>query len=178
MEDRHGEHPPNPAEDDELCAMFDGRGSSQCTIVLPAECLGYGLVVPFLAYRFLLYYRPLVSNNEDLNSLNSLTLVYNVQGHVLACSGPRCTCASCIVLNRSTAKRVLTVQRLNGLCNRAPCNSNSFVLLHRGEIYDQPSLCSRTIENFLRLVFCMALFFGVAPYTLLHYIAALHSCIT
>ena len=42
--------------DDELCAMFDE--SSQCTIVLPEECLslalslGYGLVVPFLAYRF------------------------------------------------------------------------------------------------------------------------------
>eukprot|EP00964_Phaeocystis_antarctica_P022428 scaffold12448_cov69-Phaeocystis_antarctica.AAC.1 len=29
--------------------MFDG--SSQCTIVLPVEYLGYGLVVPFLAYR-------------------------------------------------------------------------------------------------------------------------------
>ena len=43
VEDRHGEHPPNPAEDDELCAMFDE--SSQCTIVLPVECLGYGLVV-------------------------------------------------------------------------------------------------------------------------------------
>eukprot|EP00964_Phaeocystis_antarctica_P136478 scaffold100942_cov56-Phaeocystis_antarctica.AAC.1 len=53
----HGEHPPNPAEDDELCAMFDGRGSSRCTIVLPAECLGYGLVVPFLAYRFALWFR-------------------------------------------------------------------------------------------------------------------------
>eukprot|EP00964_Phaeocystis_antarctica_P127705 scaffold91411_cov54-Phaeocystis_antarctica.AAC.2 len=34
---------------DGLCAMFDG--SSQCTIVLPVKCLGYGLVVPFLAYR-------------------------------------------------------------------------------------------------------------------------------
>ena len=34
---------------DGLCGMFDG--SSQCTIVLPVECLGYGLgiVVPFLA---------------------------------------------------------------------------------------------------------------------------------
>ena len=33
---------------DELCAMFDE--SSQCTIVLPEEGLGYGLVVPFPAY--------------------------------------------------------------------------------------------------------------------------------
>ena len=41
--------------DNELCAMFDG--SSQCTIVLPEECLGYGLVVPFLAYRFALWFR-------------------------------------------------------------------------------------------------------------------------
>jgi len=40
---------------DELCAMFDE--SSQCTIVLPVECLGYGLVVPFLAYRFALWFR-------------------------------------------------------------------------------------------------------------------------
>ena len=29
-------------------AMFDE--SSQCTIVLPDECIGYGLVVPFPAY--------------------------------------------------------------------------------------------------------------------------------
>eukprot|EP00964_Phaeocystis_antarctica_P018030 scaffold10003_cov78-Phaeocystis_antarctica.AAC.1 len=35
--------------------MFDG--SSQCTIVLPVECLGYGLVVPFLAYRTILVNR-------------------------------------------------------------------------------------------------------------------------
>ena len=43
---RHGEPSPNSAEDeDELCAMFDE--SSQRTIVLPEECLGYGLVVPF-----------------------------------------------------------------------------------------------------------------------------------
>ena len=41
--------------DNELCAMFDG--SSQCTIVLPEECLGYGLVVPLLAYRFALWFR-------------------------------------------------------------------------------------------------------------------------
>ena len=40
---------------DGLCAMFDG--SSQCTIVLPVECLGYGLVVPFLAYRFAFWLR-------------------------------------------------------------------------------------------------------------------------
>ena len=51
---------------DELCAMFDE--SSQCTIVLPEECLGYELVVPFLAYRF----ASLASNNNSLNSLNSL----------------------------------------------------------------------------------------------------------
>ena len=43
------------ASTDGLCAMFDG--SSQCTIVLPVECLGYGLVVPFLAYRFALWFR-------------------------------------------------------------------------------------------------------------------------
>eukprot|EP00964_Phaeocystis_antarctica_P046318 scaffold26742_cov60-Phaeocystis_antarctica.AAC.4 len=36
-------------------SRFDG--SSQCTIVLPEECLGYGLVVPFLAYRFALWFR-------------------------------------------------------------------------------------------------------------------------
>ena len=35
---------------DELCAMFDE--SSQCTIVLPEEGLGYGLVVPLPAYGF------------------------------------------------------------------------------------------------------------------------------
>ena len=35
--------------------MFDG--SSQCTIVLPVECLGYELVVPYLAYRFALWFR-------------------------------------------------------------------------------------------------------------------------
>ena len=34
----------------ELCAMFDD--SSQWTIVLPEEGLGYGLVVPFPAYGF------------------------------------------------------------------------------------------------------------------------------
>ena len=47
--------------------MFDG--SSQCTIVLPVECLGYGLVVPFLAYRF----ASLVSN-YDLRPKHSLRL--------------------------------------------------------------------------------------------------------
>ena len=47
---------------DELCAMFDE--SSQCTIVLPEEGLGYGLVVPFPAYGF----AALVSHNENLNS--------------------------------------------------------------------------------------------------------------
>ena len=52
---------------DELCAMFDE--SSQCTIVLPEECLGYGLVVPFPAYGF----AALVPHNESLNSLNSGT---------------------------------------------------------------------------------------------------------
>ena len=41
--------------------MFDE--SSQCTIVLPEECLGYGLVVPFLAYRF----ASLVSHKNSLN---------------------------------------------------------------------------------------------------------------
>ena len=41
--------------DDELCAMFDE--SSQCTIVLPEEGLGYGLVVPFPAYGFALWFR-------------------------------------------------------------------------------------------------------------------------
>ena len=35
--------------------MFDG--SSQCTIVLPEEGLGYGLVVPFPAYGFALWFR-------------------------------------------------------------------------------------------------------------------------
>ena len=40
---------------DELCAMFDE--SSQCTIVLPEECLGYGLVVPFHACGFALWFR-------------------------------------------------------------------------------------------------------------------------
>ena len=53
--------------DDELCAMFDE--SSQCTIVLPEECLGYGLVVPFLACRFALWFR--IMKSEVLNSLNS-----------------------------------------------------------------------------------------------------------
>ena len=42
--------------------MFDE--STQCTIVLPDECLGYGLVVLFPAYGF----TALVSNNENLNS--------------------------------------------------------------------------------------------------------------
>ena len=31
--------------------------SVESTIVLPVECLGYGLVVPFLAYRFALWFR-------------------------------------------------------------------------------------------------------------------------
>ena len=43
-----------------LCAMFDE--SSQWTIVLPAEGLGYELVVPFPAYGF----ASLVSHNERL----------------------------------------------------------------------------------------------------------------
>ena len=47
---------------DELCATFDE--SSQCTIVLLEEGLGYGLVVPFPAYGF----AALVSHNENLNS--------------------------------------------------------------------------------------------------------------
>ena len=45
-----------------MCDMFDE--SYQCTIVLPDECLGYGLVVPFPAYGF----AALVSHNENLNS--------------------------------------------------------------------------------------------------------------
>ena len=58
---RHGEPSPNSAEDeDELCAMFDE--SSQWTIVLPEEGLGYELVVPFPAYGF----ASLVSHNERL----------------------------------------------------------------------------------------------------------------
>ena len=36
------------------------------SIVLPEECLGYGLVFPFLLQGF----AALVSNNEDLYSLN------------------------------------------------------------------------------------------------------------
>ena len=49
--------------------MFDESSElSVRTLVLPEEGLGYGLVVPFLAYRL----AALVSNNEDLNSLNSL----------------------------------------------------------------------------------------------------------
>ena len=44
----------------ELCAMFDE--SSQWTIVLPEEGLGYELVVPFPAYGF----ASLVSHNERL----------------------------------------------------------------------------------------------------------------
>eukprot|EP00964_Phaeocystis_antarctica_P125359 scaffold88994_cov50-Phaeocystis_antarctica.AAC.3 len=51
---RRGPAQPGGA-DHELCAMVDG--SSQCTIVLPEDCLGYGLVVPFLAYRFALWFR-------------------------------------------------------------------------------------------------------------------------
>ena len=48
------------------------RGSMQVSelsvrsIVLPEECLGYGLVFPFLLQGF----AALVSNNEDLYSLN------------------------------------------------------------------------------------------------------------
>ena len=52
---KHGERSPNPVEDEVLCAMFDE--SSQCTIVLPEECLGYGLVVPFHACGFALWFR-------------------------------------------------------------------------------------------------------------------------
>ena len=36
-------------------------------LLLPEECLGYGLVVPFPAYGF----AALVPHNESLNSLNS-----------------------------------------------------------------------------------------------------------
>ena len=57
-----GARPQSGGADDELCAMFDE--SSQCTIVLPEEGLGYGLVVPFPAYGF----AALVSHNENLNS--------------------------------------------------------------------------------------------------------------
>eukprot|EP00964_Phaeocystis_antarctica_P139398 scaffold104190_cov67-Phaeocystis_antarctica.AAC.3 len=59
---------------DELCAMFDE--SSQCTIVLPVECLGYGLVVPFLAYRF----ASLVSHNKSLNSGNKRKAILRARG--------------------------------------------------------------------------------------------------
>ena len=45
--------------------MFDE--SSQCTIVLPEECLGYALVVMFPAYGF----AALVSHNE-IHSLNRI----------------------------------------------------------------------------------------------------------
>ena len=49
--------------------MFDESSElSVRTLVLPEEGLGYGPVVPFPAYRL----AALVSNNEDLNSLNSL----------------------------------------------------------------------------------------------------------
>ena len=58
---RRGPAQPGGA-DDELCATFDE--SSQCTIVLLEEGLGYGLVVPFPAYGF----AALVSHNENLNS--------------------------------------------------------------------------------------------------------------
>ena len=43
--------------------MFDEEFSVH-SIVLPDECLGYGLVVPFPAYGF----AALVSHNENLNS--------------------------------------------------------------------------------------------------------------
>ena len=57
--------------------MFDE--SSQCTIILPDECLGYGLVVTFPAYGF----AALVSHNENLNScLNSTS-----EEAVRRCSG-------------------------------------------------------------------------------------------
>ena len=49
------------------CEMFDE--SSQCTIVMPEECLGYGLVVPFLVAKFGLWVR-------IMNSLNSLLQYY------------------------------------------------------------------------------------------------------
>ena len=51
--------------EDELCAMFDE--SSQCTIVLPEECLGYGLVVPFLACRFALWFRIMKTSSAPLS---------------------------------------------------------------------------------------------------------------
>ena len=73
VSDNFGETPLLPLRNaDELRAMFDE--SSEVGVrsffmhILPEEGLGYGLVVPFLAYRL----AALVSNNEDLNSLNSL----------------------------------------------------------------------------------------------------------
>ena len=61
-----GEGPPNPAERMMSCVRHVRRKFSVtvCTIVLPDECLGYGLVVPFPAYGF----AALVSHNENLNS--------------------------------------------------------------------------------------------------------------
>ena len=59
---------------DELCAMFDE--STQCTIVLPEEGLGYGPVVPFLVCRFALWFRI----NEGLNTESKQSKHNNVSG--------------------------------------------------------------------------------------------------
>ena len=45
--------------------------SSQCTIVLPEECLGYGLVVPFFACRF----ASLVSNKMKKTDLELVEMI-------------------------------------------------------------------------------------------------------
>ena len=43
VEDRHGEHPPNPAEDDELCAMFDESSALSVRSFCPRRVSGPGL---------------------------------------------------------------------------------------------------------------------------------------
>ena len=67
---------------DELCAMFDE--SSQCTIVLPEECLGYGLVVPFHACGFALWFRIMKSQSEPMFGASSPFGIMKTSPFVLA----------------------------------------------------------------------------------------------
>ena len=86
--------------------MFDE--SSQCTIVLPDECLGYGLVVPFPAYGF----AALVSHNENLNSpkqgrLNSKEYIRDANALLLLCTTHK-TCVDPTIEHTQHRRRAMT----------------------------------------------------------------------
>ena len=58
--------------------------SSQCTIVWPEECLGYGLVVPFHACGFALWFRIMKSQSEPMFGASSPFGIMKTSPFVLA----------------------------------------------------------------------------------------------